>query len=99
MYASIVAIQPDQTVHTADIQLTYTHLFAIISPMSKKLKSYRFDENTINLIDELKKSLHLENNSAVIRRAITLLKLANDAKASGGTMVIRDEDGDKELIL
>lgn len=67
--------------------------------MSKILKSYRFDENTINLIDELKESLHLENNSAVLRRALTLLKLAADTKEVGGSLILRDGECDKELIL
>lgn len=67
--------------------------------MAKKLKSYRFDEHTLELIEELKESLHLENNSHVIRRAITLLKLASDTTGNGGQLILRKNNADRELIL
>ncbi len=67
--------------------------------MSNKLRSFRFDDKTMSLILSLKESLGLESNSMVIRRAITLLKLAADAKAEGGSVVIRTNEGDKELML
>ncbi len=67
--------------------------------MSKKLRSFRFDDKTMSLILSLKESLGIESNSVVIRRAITLLKLAADAKAEGGSVVIRTNEGDKELML
>ena len=65
----------------------------------KKLKSYRFDDKTIGLIEELKGSLSLETNSSVLRRAIVLLKLADDTNKNGGIIICRDENGDRELIL
>lgn len=68
-------------------------------PMSKKLKSYRFDSDTIALIEQLKRSLHLENNSAVLRKAITLLNLANSVVEGGGKLVVRDDNGDREILL
>ena len=67
--------------------------------MSNKLRSFRFDDKTMSLILSLKESLGLESNSMVIRRAITLLKLAADAKADGGSVVIRTPEGDKGLML
>lgn len=65
----------------------------------KTLKSYRFDEPTINLIDDLKTRLRLENNSAVLRRSLTLLKVASDAADNGGSVIIRDSNGDREIVL
>lgn len=65
----------------------YVHLTYMLSNrlvMSKTLKSYRFDQNTLDLIDDLRESLHLSNNSDVIRRALTLLKLAIDNQEKGG---------------
>ncbi len=53
----------------------------------------------MSLILSLKESLGLDSNSMVIRRAITLLKIAADAKADGGSVVIRTHEGDKELML
>ena len=35
--------------------------------MSKVLRSFRFDEQTISLIEELKEESGLENNSAFLR--------------------------------
>jgi len=86
-------------VHTNDIQLTYMSRIHQFSGMKKVLKSYRFDENTIVLIEELKASLRLENNSAVLRRAITLLNVAATTVDSGGKVIIRDDDGEREVLL
>lgn len=65
----------------------------------KRLKSYRFDDQTIQLIKQLKSNLHLENNSAVLRRAVTLLKIAYEAKANGGRLILKDNAGERELVL
>lgn len=67
--------------------------------MSKTLKSYRFDENTVALIDELRESLHLSNNSDVLRRSLTLLKLAIDNQQKGGAIVLKNEATEREIVL
>ena len=67
--------------------------------MSKTLKSYRFDQNTLDLIDNLRDSLHLSNNSDVIRRALTLLKLAIDNQEKGGSIALAIDGQTKEIIL
>jgi hypothetical protein len=67
--------------------------------MKKQLKSYRFDENTIKLVEELRASLNLENNSAVLRKALTLLKVVNTAVENGGSLVLRGKDSEKEIII
>lgn len=61
---------------------------------SKKLVSYRFDDNTLELIEGIKIKLELENNSAVLRRAITLLKLASESEK-----VILVQDGNEREVL
>lgn len=67
--------------------------------MSKTLKSYRFDEHTLQLIEELRVALHLSNNSDVLRRSLTLLKLAVDAQKNGGAISIKVGDVEREVIL
>ena len=67
--------------------------------MSKILKSYRFDEHTLDLIEELRISMHMSNNSDVLRRSLTLLKLAVDAQKSGGTVAIKVNGSEREVII
>jgi hypothetical protein len=67
--------------------------------MSKTLKSYRFDENTLNLIDELREALHLSNNSDVLRRSLTLLKLAIDNQQKGGAIILKNDASEREIVL
>ena len=70
-----------------------------LSLMSKKLKSYRLDAKTISLISELKSSLDLDSNSAVVRKALTLLKIASTAQSNGGSFIIRDNNNDIKVVL
>ena len=67
--------------------------------MSKILKSYRFDEHTLELIEGLREELHLSSSSDVLRRALTLLKLAVDNQSRGGSVVLKSELGDREVLL
>ncbi|MGM8228714.1 hypothetical protein ACSV5M_19195 [Cellvibrio sp. ARAG 10.3] len=67
--------------------------------MNKILRSYRFDEHTLDLIDELKVALHLSNNSDVLRKSLTLLKLAVDNQATGGAIVLKNAGCEKEVVL
>jgi hypothetical protein len=62
--------------------------------MKKRLVSYRMDENTLEVIKSIKQKLELENNSAVLRRAITLLKLASESEK-----VILVQDGNEREVL
>ena len=62
--------------------------------MKKRLVSYRMDENTLEVIEAIKQKLELENNSAVLRRAITLLKLASESEK-----VILVQDGNEREVL
>lgn len=67
--------------------------------MSKTLKSYRFDENTLQLIEELREALHLSNNSDVLRRSLTLLKLAVDNQQKGGAITLKNDTSEREIVL
>jgi hypothetical protein len=61
---------------------------------TKKLVSYRMDEHTLEVIESIKQKLELENNSAVLRRAIALLKLASESEK-----VILIQDGNEREVL
>lgn len=67
--------------------------------MSKTLKSYRFDDKTVELIDELREALHLSNNSDVLRRSLTLLKLAVDNQTAGGSIALKNDTTEREIVL
>lgn len=66
----------------------------------KKMKSYRLDEKTVKLIDEISITLSLESNSEVIRRSIALLKIVADATSEGDDLILRKQGGrEKQLII
>ena len=65
----------------------------------KTLKSYRFDESTINLIEGLREDLHFSNNSDVLRRALTLLKIVVVNQKRGGSVVLKLEKSSKEIVI
>ncbi len=60
---------------------------------------YKFNNKTEALLEELKIKSGLNAKVDVIRRALTLFKLAVDARAAGKTIVIRSDNGDVEIEL
>lgn len=60
-----------------------------------KNKTFEFDEMSMKVIEEIKLKLNLEDNSDVLSRSITLLKIAADASENGLTTVI----GGREVLL
>ncbi len=57
----------------------------------KKLCSYRFDENTQQVLDEL--SEHFQsNNSAVFRKALSFAHQVTECQKKGGCLVINGKD-------
>ncbi len=65
----------------------------------KTLKSYRFDESTVALIERLRADLNYANSSDVLRRALTLLSLVNDNQKKGGSVVLKLEKSSKEIVI
>jgi len=65
----------------------------------KTLKSYRFDDSTVALIDRLRADLNYANSSDVLRRALTLLSLVNDNQKKGGSVFLRLEKSSKEIVI
>jgi len=57
--------------------------------------TFKFDEKLSNTLDELKTATGASSKSEIVRRAIALLKVVQDATEEGGEVVIRTTDKDK----
>lgn len=57
--------------------------------MPSSLSTFKFDEKLTEVIEELKKNSGATSKSEVIRRAIALMKVAQDAHERGEKIVIR----------
>lgn len=67
---------------------------------TKKLKSYRLDDKTIGVIENIRETIHAESNSEVLRRAITLMHIAATAAEHEEKLILRDkEGGEKEILI
>ncbi|AWH54445.1 hypothetical protein C1924_15285 [Stenotrophomonas sp. ESTM1D_MKCIP4_1] len=64
--------------------------------MSTTLSTFKFDQRLTETIEELKQSTDATSKSEIVRRAIALLKVVQDAKAKGERIVLVTEDGSKE---
>ncbi len=65
----------------------------------KQTKTYRFDDNTLRVIDQIKIDLLLSNNSDVLRKAVTLLKIAVDNQNDGGSICLKLNGKEREIVL
>jgi hypothetical protein len=67
------------------------------------LSTFRFDEQLTNTIEELKNTSSASSKAEIVRRAITLLKVVQDAAQNGETLVLRKEGEtgtkEREIIL
>lgn len=43
--------------------------------------------------------MHMSNNSDVLRRSLTLLKLAVDAQKNGGAVSLKVDGDEREIII
>lgn len=62
------------------------------------LSTFKFDEQLTKTLEDLKDASRASSKSEVVRRAITLLKLVQDASANGEKLVLRREDADGRVI-
>jgi hypothetical protein len=72
--------------------------------MASTLTTFKFDGRVLATIDELKKSTNATSKAEIVRRAISLLKLYQDAKDKGEKIVLRTKnakgkDVEREIIL
>ncbi len=61
--------------------------------------TFGFDKKTMATLDELKEELGASSKAEVIRKAITLLKLAQQTQSKGGHLTLEDADGNKSRLL
>ena len=66
--------------------------------MSTSLSTFRFDEQLTKTLEELKNSTSATSKAEIVRRAITLLKLVQDATANGEKLVLKSEDANGATI-
>lgn len=59
----------------------------------------RFDNKLTETVNDLREELNLETNGEVVRRAITLLKVAAAGVKRGERLYLIDVDSRKEILL
>ncbi len=62
------------------------------------LTTFKFDEQLTKTLDDLKASSSASSKAEVVRRAITLLKVVQDASDKGEKLVLRQEDATGKAI-
>jgi hypothetical protein len=66
--------------------------------MSSSLSTFRFDEQLTKTLEELKNATSASSKAEIVRRAITLLKVVQDATARGEKLVLKSEDANGHTI-
>ena len=66
-----------------------------------KATSFKFDEKTTQLIDELKENSHASSRTEVLRTALYLLDLATKAQKEHKRLIIKSDNGEpeKEILM
>jgi hypothetical protein len=59
--------------------------------MASSLTTFKFDREVLATIEDLKRSTKATSRAEIIRRAITLMKLVQDAKEKGETIILRSK--------
>lgn len=62
------------------------------------LSTFKFDEQLTKTLDDLKNASSASSKAEIVRRAITLLKVVQDAAANGEKLVLRREDKDGNMV-
>lgn len=62
------------------------------------LSTFRFDEQLTKTLDELKGTSSASSKAEIVRRAITLLKVVQDASNNGEKLVLRKESEDGTVL-
>ena len=65
----------------------------------KKAASFKFNPDSVQLIDTLKESSHSLSRAEVLRKALYLLDLATQAKINGKRLIIKDAKGTQETEI
>lgn len=71
--------------------------------MSSTLTTFKFDAKLTAALEELKDATGAGSKAEVVRRAIALLKVVQDAKDKGERVVLRGEESgqrtEREIVL
>lgn len=59
--------------------------------MASSLTTFKFDREVLATIEDLKRNTKATSRAEIIRRAITLMKLVQDAKEKGETIILRSK--------
>ena len=62
------------------------------------LSTFKFDEQLTKTLDELKSASSASSKAEIVRRAITLLKVVQDATTNGEKLVLRNEDAEGKTV-
>jgi hypothetical protein len=62
------------------------------------LSTFKFDEQLTETIEALKNATSASSKAEIVRRAIALLKVVQDAKDHGEKIVLRQEDTDGRVV-
>jgi hypothetical protein len=72
--------------------------------MASTLTTFKFDGEFLATIEDLKRATKATSKAEIVRRAVTLLKLVQDAKDKGDTILMRSKSvggksTEREIIL
>ncbi len=65
---------------------------------TRSFSTFRFDEQLTKTIDDLKNASSASSKAEIVRRAITLLKVVQDATDKGEKLVLIREDKDGNTV-
>lgn len=63
------------------------------------LSTFKFDQKLTETIEELKRSTSATSKAEIVRRAIALLKVVQEAKDRGENLVLMREDNTQTRII
>jgi hypothetical protein len=72
--------------------------------MASTLTTFKFDGEFLATIEDLKRATKASSKAEIVRRAVTLLKLVQDAKDKGDTILLRSKSvkgksTEREIVL
>lgn len=61
--------------------------------------SFKFDEKTVAMLDELQNESNASSKTEVIRRALYLFKFCLNANKNGDHLILKDKGGEQREIV
>ena len=63
------------------------------------MKNFNLDKNAVRVLENIRIQMGLKDDAEVLRRAITLLKIASDNDENGGKLYVEVHGVKKEIVL